>query len=248
MRRCGLLTIVATLFIAAPAAAQVDFTGEWGPLYHEDRPERMPGPELGDYMGLPISDAARRAADSWDADRISVVTQYQCRPHSSDYGMRGLGNLRVWREINPANQQLTAFHTYMPAWGSERTIWMDGRPHPGPNAPHTWMGFSTGHYEGDMLVIEARNYKRWSLDDYYYQNPKEYRMHSEAFHSIERLRRVDADTIAYEFTVDDPKIFTKPWSVQWEMKRHPEWEKTGLYEMVCNENNRCEGGKCRDSK
>src|SRR6186997_3288956 len=91
MRRCGLF-IVAVLLTAAPAVAQVDFTGEWGPAYHEDRPERIPGPELGDYMGLPISDAARRAADSWDADRISVVTQYQCRPHSSDYGMRGLGN------------------------------------------------------------------------------------------------------------------------------------------------------------
>ena len=62
---------------------------------------------------------------------------------------------------------------------------------------------------------------------------------------VGRLRRVDRETIAYEFTVDDPKIFTKPWSVDWVMKRHPEWEKTGLYEMVCNENNRCEGGNCR---
>ena len=74
-------------------------------------------------------------------------------------------------------------------------------------------------------------------------------MHSEEFHTIERLRRVDMDTISYDFTVDDPKIFTKPWTVSWEMKRHPEWEKTGLYEMVCNENNRCAGGECtKDTK
>ena len=77
-------------------------------------------------MGLPLNEAAGCGADSWDADRISVVTQYQCRPHSSDYGMRGLGNLRVWREIDPWHQRLVAFRTYMPAWGSERTIWMDG--------------------------------------------------------------------------------------------------------------------------
>jgi hypothetical protein len=166
MCRCGLLTIVAALLFAAPAAAQVDFSGEWGPLYHEDRPERMPGPELGDYMGLPISDAARRAADSWDADRISVVTQYQCRPHSSDYGMRGLGNLRVWREINPANQQLTAFHTYMPAWGSERTIWMDGRPHPPAGVEHTFQGFSTGTWDGNTLVITTSHLKT----NYYRRN------------------------------------------------------------------------------
>jgi hypothetical protein len=126
-----------------------------------------------------------------------------------------------------------------------RIIPLDGRPHKTDIEP-TFYGEPVGHWEGDTLVIDGRNYKRWSLDDWYYTNPKEYRMHTEAFHTIERLRRVDANTIAYEFTVDDPKIFTKPWSVQWELKRHPEWDKTGLYEMVCNENNRCEGGKCRD--
>jgi len=125
-----------------------------------------------------------------------------------------------------------------------RIIPLDGRPHKTDIEP-TFYGEPVGRWEGDTLVIEAKNYKRWSLDDWYYQNPKEYRMHTEALRTIERLRRVDRDTIAYEFTVDDPKIFTKPWSVDWVMKRHPEWEKTGLYEMVCNENNRCEGGNCR---
>ena len=142
-------------------------------------------------------------------------------------------------------EETLIFNTYRDL----RHIYTDGREHPaeGDLWPTTW-GDSVGHWDGDTLVIEARNYKRWSLDDYYYQNPKEYRMHTEALRTTERLRRTDADTISYEFTVDDPKIFTKPWSVQWEMKRHPEWAKTGLYEMVCNENNRCEGGKCRDSK
>jgi hypothetical protein len=125
-----------------------------------------------------------------------------------------------------------------------RIIPLDGRPHKTDIEP-TFYGEPVGHWEGDTLVIEGRNYKRWSLDDWYYQNPKEYRMHTEALRTTERLRRVDANTIAYQFTVDDPKIFTKPWSVDWEMKRHPEWDKTGLYEMVCNENNRCEGGNCR---
>jgi hypothetical protein len=125
-----------------------------------------------------------------------------------------------------------------------RIIPLDGRPHKSDIEP-TFYGEPIGHWDGDTLVIEAKNYKRWSLDDWYYQNPKEYRMHTEALRTVERLRRVNRDTIAYEFTVDDPKIFTKPWSVQWEMKRHPEWDKTGLYEMVCNENNRCEGGKCK---
>src|SRR6058998_4246421 len=95
---CTLLALT----VAAPAFAQVDFSGEWAPLYHEVSPERGPGPELGDYTELPINDAARMRADSWDGDRISVVQEYQCRPHASDYAMRGLGNIRIWREIDTA--------------------------------------------------------------------------------------------------------------------------------------------------
>ena len=64
------------------------------------------GPELGDYTELPVNDAARLRADSFDADRISVVQEYQCRPHGADYALRGLGNLRVWSEIESGTQRL----------------------------------------------------------------------------------------------------------------------------------------------
>src|ERR1700691_3805885 len=89
-----------------PAFAQVDFSGEWAPLYHEDGPERLPGPELGDYTELPINDAARLRADSYDADRISVVPEYQCRPHGADYSMRGLANMRVDAMRHPITQRV----------------------------------------------------------------------------------------------------------------------------------------------
>jgi hypothetical protein len=125
-----------------------------------------------------------------------------------------------------------------------RLIPLDGRPHRKDVEP-TYYGDSVGHWEGDTLVIDSRNFKRWSLDDYYYTDPKQYRMHTEAFHTIERLRRVDANTIAYQFTVDDPNIFTATWSEEFEMKLHPEWASTGLYEFVCEENNRCPGGQCK---
>src|SRR5687767_12796359 len=160
-RRTLFVRLAAALLFAcaSPAAAQVDFSGQWAPVYHEDNAERIPGPELADYTGLPLNDAARLQADSWDADRISVVMEYQCRPHSSDYGMRGLGNLRVQRELDPITHRLASFRTYMPAWGSERTIWMDGRAHPDPVAEHTFQGFSTGRWEGNTLVIETTHLK-----------------------------------------------------------------------------------------
>jgi hypothetical protein len=124
-----------------------------------------------------------------------------------------------------------------------RIIPLDGRAHQTDIEP-TYYGDPVGKWEGDTLVIDTTHFKRWSLDDNYYANPKEYRMHSDAFHTVERLTRTDANTIKYDFTVDDPKIFTAPWTEHWEFKQHPEWEKTGLYEMVCNENNRCPGGQC----
>ena len=55
---------VAVLLAAAPAAAQVDLTGRWGVRFHEDCPERIPGPPVGDYLALPMNDAARMRADS----------------------------------------------------------------------------------------------------------------------------------------------------------------------------------------
>ena len=53
-----------------------------------------------------------------------------------------------------------AIKHYSSTYEQTRTIWMDGRPHPGPNAPHTWMGFSTGRYDGDMLIVETTHLKQ----------------------------------------------------------------------------------------
>jgi len=49
---------------------------------------------------------------------------------------------------------------YSSTYEQTRTIWMDGRPHPGPNAPHTWMGFSTGRWDGDMLIVDTTHLKQ----------------------------------------------------------------------------------------
>src|SRR3970040_1314169 len=154
------LALFAILSLAYPAvSAQIVSPGEGAPVYHEDAPERVPGPEIGDYMGLPLNDAGRLQADSWDADRISMVMQYQCRPHSSDYGMRGLGNMRVTREFDPQHLRLIAFRTYMPAWGSVRTIWLDGRAQPPGPAEHTFRVISTGVWNGNRLTITTTHLK-----------------------------------------------------------------------------------------
>src|SRR4029079_16816062 len=81
LRRVAVASALLTMVIAVrPAAAQVDFSGAWAPRFHEDQPERVPGPELGDYLGLPINDAARLRADTWKGSMLTVP-EWQCRPH-----------------------------------------------------------------------------------------------------------------------------------------------------------------------
>ena len=150
--------LVMTL-AATPAFSQADFTGVWGARYHEDQPERIPGPPLADYIGLPISDAGRKFALSWNPERLGLP-EHQCQVHTVAYIYRGPLQMRSWEERDPQSQQLVAIKQYINTYEQERTIWMDGRPHPSPNAPHTWMGFSTGEWEGSMLTVTTTHIKQ----------------------------------------------------------------------------------------
>src|SRR5436190_18912872 len=149
----ALLSIV----IAAPAVAQTDFSGEWAPRFWEDQPERVPGPELGDCLGIPINDAARLRAAAWEAS-IMTLPEWQCRPHSADYIWRGPSNLKISKEVDPVSREIVAFHA---EWlrSVDRPVYLDNRPHPSPNAPHTWAGFSTAKWEGDMLTVFTTHLK-----------------------------------------------------------------------------------------
>ena len=84
--------------MSAPVQAQVDLSGEWSARYHEDQEHRIPGPELGDYTGLPINDAARLKADSWDASILSL-REHQAKPHPSTYSLRGPANIRITKAV-----------------------------------------------------------------------------------------------------------------------------------------------------
>ena len=86
-----------------------------------------------------------------------------------------------------------------------RRIYMDGRQHPAGLAS-TWMGHSIGKYEGDTLVVDTVgiNDKSW-IDQVGHP-------HSDALHLVERIRRVNPSSLEYEYTIDDPKAYKKPWT------------------------------------
>src|SRR5918993_3729201 len=114
--------------------AQPDLDGDWRSIRHEDLPDRGPGVGLGDYAGLPITDAARLWAESWDASRLTLP-EHQCRVHTVAYIYRGPLNLRIWEEKDPKTQEVTAIKHYISTYEQKRTIWMDGRPHRPEYAP-----------------------------------------------------------------------------------------------------------------
>src|SRR6267143_1871398 len=156
-RLVGFLVLGFIVLFSIPVFAQVDFSGEWAPRFYEDQPERVPGPELGDYLGLPINDAARERADTWAAS-IQSLPEWQCRPHSADYIWRGPSQLRITKEVDPVTREITAFHA---EWlrSVDNIYYLDGRPHPSENTPHTWGGFATARWEGDMLTITVTHLK-----------------------------------------------------------------------------------------
>jgi len=161
MIRTTTITIAAVLValaISAPASAQISLEGEWTGRYFEDQMERVPGGLLGDYSGIPVNDAGRFWADSWDISRSSVP-EHQCQVYNVAHIFRGPLQFRVWNEKDPDSQETTAIRMYLGTYEQWRTIWMDGRAHPPEFMPHTWMGFSTGEWHGDILTVTTTHIK-----------------------------------------------------------------------------------------
>jgi hypothetical protein len=107
-----------------------------------------------------------------------------------------------------------------------RHIRMDRRQHAKGLDP-TWMGDSIGWWEGDTLVVDTvgLNDKTW-LDQVGHP-------HSDALHVVERIRRIDHDTLQDDLTIDDPRAYTKPWTGQQVFKLKPSWH---LLEYICEAN------------
>ena len=172
------LTVIAALFAlaaavvsvpmlaqapAAPAAVRVDISGDWGVTINEDQPHRAPGPELGDYTGLPINAAARQKAEAWDATILSQPER-QAQAHPAQYWMRGPGPaLRILKILDPVTQQQIAY-TIAGGFGrADRIIWLDGRNHPSDYSEHTWDGYSTGAWDQNGQFVVTTTHMKYGV-------------------------------------------------------------------------------------
>jgi hypothetical protein len=121
-----------------------------------------------------------------------------------------------------------------------RNIYTDGREHPKDLNP-SWMGDAIGKWDGDTLVVDTVGFndKTWIDND---GHP-----HTEDLHVVERMRRVNHDTLTIDTTIEDPKAYTKSWGGHATYDLKPDWN---LGEMVCEDNitygdmqQKSEGGK-----
>lgn len=105
-----------------------------------------------------------------------------------------------------------------------RQIFTDGRPFPGNDPVPTWFGYSIGKWEGDTFVVETMGFndQTW-LDDSGHP-------HTEAMRTTERFRRRDFGHMDLTVTIDDPKAYTKPWSVSIPLDLLPDTE---MMEFIC---------------
>jgi len=155
----GLGGFFLVLLVCTPVHAQLSIVGEWAGRYHEDNTDRVPGDIQGDFSGVPINEAARRYAEAYDVRRVNLL-EHQCEPYNLPHIYRGPLQFRVWEEKDPATQEVLAYKQYIGTYMQYRTIWMDGRPHPPDYAPHTFMGFSTGKWNGDVLTVKSTHIKK----------------------------------------------------------------------------------------
>ena len=160
------VSVLAVMLTAAVASGQgqdqerqtsgIDLSGSW---YNAGGNGGDGMPILAEYGGIPLNASARLYALTWSPARMTV-RQQQCAAYDPSRQLHGGGNYRYWEERDPVTQRLMAIHIYGQITEAHRTIWMDGRPHPPAYAKHSWLGFSTGRYEGSVLTVYTTHLKR----------------------------------------------------------------------------------------
>jgi hypothetical protein len=109
--------------------------------------------------------------------------------------------------------------------GASRTIYMNSKQ---KSPSDTWMGWSVGHWDGDTLVVDVTSFNDQTWFD------RAGNFHSDALHVVERYTRISPDALDYEVTIEDPKVFSRPWKMRMPLYRRLEKD-AQLLEYMCVE-------------
>jgi hypothetical protein len=151
----------AALVLPSAAWAQLDLVGNWARRGGEDtRPLGGEGAHIGDYTGIPFSEAGRVRAETWDATVLSQ-RERQAQQHPAQYHPQ-VG--RTERVLDPVTGNLVAYTMCCHFAGARTTIWLDGRPHPPLWGERDWSGFSTGVWNGNILTATTTHLRTGMLN------------------------------------------------------------------------------------
>ena len=172
--------------------------------------------------------ALTEAAEARAAERLHINQRPSWGPEDRPLGERCITGFNSGPPMLPAaynmNVQIfqTADHVVLlnEMVHNARIVPLDGSDH---GSVRMWTGVSRGHWEGDTLVVETKNFLRETS----------FRNSSRNLHLVERIRRVNEDVLHYSFTVTDPTTWTQPWSVELPMRRSD----LPLFEYACHEGN-----------
>ena len=194
-----------------------DFSGLWQRPYVPDMTKTNNRDQWG-TADLPFTDAGLKQWKAYDAAEGDYTGS--CLPFGLMRSMNSPGPIQIMQNskyVSLLYEQNTWFHI----------IPIGTKHHEG--ATPTWFGDSIGRWDGDTFVVDTVNFNgRTRLDTIGHP-------HSDALHVIERFTRTDDKHITYEVTVEDPKIFTKPWTNKRIFTIRPDWE---IMEYSCEENNK----------
>ena len=201
-----------------PQASGLDISGAW--FNTSQNTDSNATIQLAAYGGYPLNEAGRLYALAWDPNR-NASPQQQCAQYSPHFLLHGGGNYRFWEERDPHNQRLIAIKVYGQITEGMRTIWMDGRPHPPAYAQHTFLGFSSGRYEGSTLTVFTTHMKRnWIKANGMTQ--------SDQATLVEHFIR-HGDSITYVSVLKDPVYLAEPLIRSTEMVRSVRSPEAWLY-------------------
>lgn len=198
------LTVLVMMLMLScvPGFAQVDLSGMWAPVQHEDQEvDRLGGPPPGDYTGYPINDANRMRADTYDNSNVALA-EWQCRPHPTGYQQLGPDIQQIERIIDPASRDVVAWRLICTICDTDRWIWMDGRPRPPEEALHTWEGFSAGKWEGNTLVVSVTHLK----ESYVRRNG----LQVGPLATVTEFITLHGDYMDWTMLLEDPAYLTEP--------------------------------------
>ena len=174
----------------------------------------------------PPSPRRAEVAPMYNTDRLNRTDGPEDRSLAERCLPSGLPDFVGFRRIVQSRGAVAIAYDTGQGQGWQRVFWVTNRPHL-PAHIRQWWGDSRGRWEGRTLVVNVTNF-----------TPKgDYRGSREGLHLVERWTRMDADTLEYVVTIDDPTTWTRPWTVKQELRKQDERANRIYYEPRCHEGN-----------